>query len=383
MITFDQGGTSVANPFLSECGRFDVAPSEYGFEAADTGGGAKALIKMLPEGDAIWITDESGMSIPDTADDAWIGYFDADGQQRAFHKVPTESDISEFQNRRYLARWGDEFSTPGIQIVEISFFSTKNGYEIADTVAIAQLLDCEVWKSTTYQTHTVRVRRPFEAEFANYDDELPVFGPFLIDTSYRNDACPSFTWKDEKDPDLGDCRIVLWCDFNATDLRETGSEAAERFNLVVHDRASDDPLCSPVSAATIDELREQCNRWYEENVGYRPDTEEDDIPIGKLVMNIGQMAFLHAANHADKNQENAASEQDKVYPKCIVLCTNSNGAPEFHTCCPEVTQEQYDNGEHYELAKQNAEFNGYERPMIAFDAKDPAAKQLGAMLTWL
>lgn len=69
--------------------------------------------------------------------------------------------------------------------------------------------------------------------------------------------------------------------------------------------------------------------------------------------------------------------------KVVVLCTNSEGAPEFHTCTPEVTQEQYDNGEHYDLAKENAEDNGYEGPMIAFDANDAAARQMGDILAWI
>ncbi|ABM97002.1 hypothetical protein [Methylibium petroleiphilum] len=69
--------------------------------------------------------------------------------------------------------------------------------------------------------------------------------------------------------------------------------------------------------------------------------------------------------------------------KVIVLCRNSEGAPEFHTCAPECTEDQVENGEHYELAKENAGFNGYEEPMIAFDANDPAARQLGEVLAWL
>lgn len=69
--------------------------------------------------------------------------------------------------------------------------------------------------------------------------------------------------------------------------------------------------------------------------------------------------------------------------KVIVLCINANGVPEFHTCTPEVTPEQVANGEHYDLAKENASFNGYENPMIAFDAKDQAARQLGEVQAWV
>lgn len=68
-----------------------------------------------------------------------------------------------------------------------------------------------------------------------------------------------------------------------------------------------------------------------------------------------------------------------VYPKVIVLCTNANGAAEFHSCAPEVTADQLRAGEHYALAKENAGANGFIEPMIAFDAEDPAAKQLESL----
>ncbi|KVP16902.1 hypothetical protein [Burkholderia ubonensis] len=74
--------------------------------------------------------------------------------------------------------------------------------------------------------------------------------------------------------------------------------------------------------------------------------------------------------------------QELKHVKVAVLCTNSNGEPEFHTCTPEVTQAQVDDGEHYELAKENAAENGYEGPMIAFNANDVAARQLGEVLAW-
>lgn len=72
-----------------------------------------------------------------------------------------------------------------------------------------------------------------------------------------------------------------------------------------------------------------------------------------------------------------------LYPKVIILCRNAEGAPEFHACSPEVTQEQIDDGDHYDLAKENAAFNGYSEPMLAFDATDPAAKGLEKLLDCL
>jgi hypothetical protein len=69
--------------------------------------------------------------------------------------------------------------------------------------------------------------------------------------------------------------------------------------------------------------------------------------------------------------------------KVTVLCTNSEGSPEFHWVSLDVTQTQYDNGDHYEIAKAAAESEGYEGPMIAFDENDAAARQVGDLLTWL
>lgn len=74
---------------------------------------------------------------------------------------------------------------------------------------------------------------------------------------------------------------------------------------------------------------------------------------------------------------------ETMYPKVVVLCRNSEGVPEFYTCAPEVTRRQFDDGAHYDLAKENAADNGYEEPMIAFDKTDAAAAQLGDILTWL
>lgn len=79
----------------------------------------------------------------------------------------------------------------------------------------------------------------------------------------------------------------------------------------------------------------------------------------------------------------ATAPEETRQPKVVVLCSNSEGAPEFHTCRPEVTSAQIEAGEHYELAKENAEFNSYSGPMLAFDALDPAAKQLENVAAWL
>lgn len=73
----------------------------------------------------------------------------------------------------------------------------------------------------------------------------------------------------------------------------------------------------------------------------------------------------------------------KKFVKVVVLCTNSNGSPEFHTCAIECSQEDVDNGSHYDRAKENASWNGFQEPMMAFDANDEAAKQFLSIYGWI
>lgn len=59
-----------------------------------------------------------------------------------------------------------------------------------------------------------------------------------------------------------------------------------------------------------------------------------------------------------------------------VVCTSASGEPTLYMATVQVTEEQYQDGDHYDLAKEIAAENGYEAPMIAFDTRDEAAKQL-------
>ena len=67
-----------------------------------------------------------------------------------------------------------------------------------------------------------------------------------------------------------------------------------------------------------------------------------------------------------------------LYP-VIVCIQQSDGAPAFHVCTPEVTQAQIDDGDHYEMAIQNARDLGYKGEAVVFDMTDPAASQLGQL----
>ena len=59
--------------------------------------------------------------------------------------------------------------------------------------------------------------------------------------------------------------------------------------------------------------------------------------------------------------------------KVVVAATSADGTPDFFACCVECYQHQYDEGEHYDKAKEAAEDEGYEGPMVAFDENDGPA----------
>jgi len=69
--------------------------------------------------------------------------------------------------------------------------------------------------------------------------------------------------------------------------------------------------------------------------------------------------------------------------KMIVLSRNASDEPCFHTCEVEATPEEYENGDHYGKAIENAEFNGYESPFEVFDENEEAAKQMFDIAKWL
>lgn len=68
--------------------------------------------------------------------------------------------------------------------------------------------------------------------------------------------------------------------------------------------------------------------------------------------------------------------------KMIVLSINASGEREFHSCSVSVTEAQYENGDHYRLAEENAEYNGY-TPVLSFDPNDRAARQLRDLDDWI
>lgn len=76
---FEHNGMAIHNPMLSCCGRFEVSPETYGFKVVETGGGCKAWRLDLEHGDYILLTDEDGISLPESWTTAIIGRYDVDG----------------------------------------------------------------------------------------------------------------------------------------------------------------------------------------------------------------------------------------------------------------------------------------------------------------
>ncbi|MFL9989550.1 hypothetical protein PQR18_40845 [Paraburkholderia sediminicola] len=62
--------------------------------------------------------------------------------------------------------------------------------------------------------------------------------------------------------------------------------------------------------------------------------------------------------------------------RMAVLAANAQGAPDFYLAFVAVTNEQYNIGDHHDLARAHAEDEGYQYPMIAFDQNDVAALAL-------
>lgn len=67
LLAFVHEGDECRHPYISECGRFNATPQDYGFEEIETGGGCKALYKQTDDGRELWITDPSGAYVPDTS----------------------------------------------------------------------------------------------------------------------------------------------------------------------------------------------------------------------------------------------------------------------------------------------------------------------------
>ena len=56
--------------------------------------------------------------------------------------------------------------------------------------------------------------------------------------------------------------------------------------------------------------------------------------------------------------------------KVVVAAISADGVPDFYAAVIKCSNYQYNNGEHYDEAREKAFEEGYESPMVAFDEKD-------------
>jgi len=65
----------------------------------------------------------------------------------------------------------------------------------------------------------------------------------------------------------------------------------------------------------------------------------------------------------------------------MVVAAHGNDGPDLYFCKVECSQEQYDDGDHYDSAEFSADANGYGHPMVTFDENDPP-KPLFDLFNW-
>lgn len=72
--------------------------------------------------------------------------------------------------------------------------------------------------------------------------------------------------------------------------------------------------------------------------------------------------------------ENIASTE--ITQRILVAGTNAGGEPDFFACVVTAAQSDFDDGTHYEMAKELAEDEGYEGPFVCFDENNQRGMSL-------
>jgi hypothetical protein len=67
----------------------------------------------------------------------------------------------------------------------------------------------------------------------------------------------------------------------------------------------------------------------------------------------------------------------------VTACTRADGLPDFAITNVEVTQEEYENGVHFDLAEQLLAEQDYEKPFVHFDQYDAPDFLLPAVREYL
>lgn len=84
LLGFSHEGTWIINPFVSDCSRFPVSPTVYGFTVWDSGVGVVGYRRDLPNNDYILLTVHSQLpDKPGDEDDAILTLYNSDGVELA------------------------------------------------------------------------------------------------------------------------------------------------------------------------------------------------------------------------------------------------------------------------------------------------------------
>jgi hypothetical protein len=124
------------------------------------------------------------------------------------------------------------------------------------------------------------------------------------------------------------------------------------------------------------------------NLGTQGHNVGNSILLAALAKALGERnwavlrAKLCSPAVSEAEQETVCPKRDTLTPKVAVLCRDANGEPVFYKATPTVTAAQLEEGQHYELAIEEATADGYENAHLAFDKSDRAARELRDLTTW-
>jgi hypothetical protein len=88
-----------------------------------------------------------------------------------------------------------------------------------------------------------------------------------------------------------------------------------------------------------------------------------------ILHNLKEQVDIYITTNQDDLIEELESKEKKIVVKCAVAGNNSNGSPDIFFTKIKVTQEDYDNGKHYELALEDADSTSFDGQTV-FDEND-------------
>lgn len=255
MIRFEHEDSTILNPFLSECGRFAVAPEQYGFTKAARGEPGDLMRHVTGVGTIYLATIDQGR--PMAADNARMIFISPEGDFLREESVPDEAEVERLNNARFLLTHGPGYVKQGGQVVDCSFFGGENGYGEEDYFKFCSLQPGQIDSSDPWHIVTALPDDwqtvGYRGEFPDYDDCLPEMHP-LVDVSWHNDIAPSFCLGE------ADQSVRLWCEYKDPALREM--KGAPRFTVTDSLRPEAGIL---VQGETIADLSENIHRWFADN----------------------------------------------------------------------------------------------------------------------